>query len=285
MRQFIVFGKGGVGKSTISANLSLCFSLNGDRVLHIGCDPKHDSCRLLADGKRIATVIERDQGLLQNGRLESLVVKTRHGVDCIESGGPPAGIGCGGRGIARAVELINERGLLNSDLYDTVIFDVLGDVVCGGFAAPLRFSKLPRTVFIVVSEGLMSLYAANNICKAVVNYAQNNIRMGGLIANIRDPNANVLALENFAAMIGVEIVHTLCWDENNREAEFKSRTIVEVFPDSALSKSLVSLSGKLLKIDSRKKLPVPKPLDEDDFFELSKTDFVKNKGATAGKRK
>ena len=169
MRQLIIFGKGGVGKSTIAANLSLCFSRHG-RVLHIGCDPKRDSCRLLTDGKRIPTVIDRDLDLLPGGRSGSLTAATRHGIDCIESGGPPPGIGCGGRGIARAVELIQERGLLDGDTYETVMFDVLGDVVCGGFAAPLRFSSQPRTVFIVVSEGLMSLYAANNICRAVLNY-------------------------------------------------------------------------------------------------------------------
>ena len=285
MRQFIIFGKGGIGKSTIAANLSLVFSRSGQRVLHIGCDPKHDSCRLLTDGERIPTVIERDLGLSPEGRLGSLVVKTRHGVDCIESGGPPPGIGCGGRGIARAIELIGERGLLEGDLYDIAIFDVLGDVVCGGFAAPLRFSKTARTVFIIVSEGLMSLYAANNICKAVLNYSQNNVRLGGLVANVRDADAGELSLKNFADKIGVKIISTLKWDEKNREAEFQNRTITEFAPESDLSKGLATLARKIIQLDGRKKLPVPRPLDEDDFFRLSKLGFKEKKGrAGKGKR-
>ena len=275
MRQFIIFGKGGVGKSTIAANLSLCFS-RGGRVLHVGCDPKRDSCRMLTDGNRIPTVIERDLGITTEGRLGSLITATRHGIDCIESGGPPAGVGCGGRGIARAVELIQERGLLNDGLYDTVVFDVLGDVVCGGFAAPLRFSKHPRTVFIVVSEGLMSLYAANNICRAVLNYSQNNVRLGGLIANIRNPGADVRALDNFAALIRAEIVHSLHYDEKNREAEFQSRTISELFPEAPLSRDIAALAEKMARIDARTKLSAPRPLDDDAFFDLSKTDFQKS---------
>lgn len=266
MNIIVIYGKGGIGKSTIAANLSVSFANSGRRVLHIGCDPKRDSCRLLTDGKRIPTVLEKELSPNLHSPPAKVIFGTRHGVDCMESGGPPPGVGCGGRGIARTLELIDNRGILTSGDYDMVIYDVLGDVVCGGFAAPLKKSEHRKNVFIVVSEEMMSMYAANNIARAVMNFHKNNVVLGGLIANLRDNGNDLRVLKKFAGAINTSIVHVLERDETNREAEFKCKPIVEYAPDAPLAVNINMLSAKITKVLNRKKLPQPAPMDEEGFY-------------------
>lgn len=266
----VIYGKGGIGKSTIATNLAVSFSRTGHRVLHIGCDPKRDSCRLLNDGRRIPTVLEMELSPNLHSPQAKIIYKTRHGVDCMESGGPPPGVGCGGRGIARALELIDNRGILMSGDYDIVIYDVLGDVVCGGFAAPLKKSEHRKNVFIIVSEEMMSMYAANNIARAVLNFKKNNVALGGFIANLRNNNSDLCPLKEFAATVNTPILHILEHDEANREAEFQCKTITEYAPDAPLAVNIGKLSKKILAEINKKKRRQPTPMDEEAFYEWSK---------------
>ncbi len=199
-RERIVFyGKGGIGKSTTSTNVSASLARMNKKVLHVGCDPKHDSTVSLMDGVMIETVAEkRISG--DKVRPDHILETSRTGVDCVEAGGPHAGAGCAGRGISRMFELFKKAGLLDDDRYDVAIFDVLGDVVCGGFAAPLR-REMGKKVIIVTSEEVMSLYAANNIAKAVVNHASNGIVCAGVVINVRDNTEDLSPVYRFAKLI------------------------------------------------------------------------------------
>ena len=178
---FAVYGKGGIGKSTTSSNLSVAFSKLGKRVLQIGCDPKHDSTFTLTK-KLMPTVIdvlEQVDFHAEELRVEDFVYEGYNGVMCVEAGGPPAGTGCGGYVVGQTVKLLKEHHLLEET--DVVIFDVLGDVVCGGFAAPLQHAD---RALIVTANDFDSIFAMNRIVQAISAKAKNyNVRLGGVIAN------------------------------------------------------------------------------------------------------
>ena len=165
MREIAIYGKGGIGKSTLTANLSAAMALRGERVLQIGCDPKHDSTRLLMHGKRITTVLNyiRDTATLDQKR-EDILFTGFGGTGCIEAGGPKPGVGCAGRGIITAFELLDRFHIKEN--YDVIMYDVLGDVVCGGFAVPIR-REYANERFVVTSGEYMSIYAANNILRGI----------------------------------------------------------------------------------------------------------------------
>jgi nitrogenase iron protein NifH len=183
MSKIAVYGKGGVGKSTIASNLSVAFAQLGERVLQVGCDPKHDSCSKLIGNYKAPTILDVVSGRNDNDVVIDDFMTTGYaGVFCVESGGPRAGEGCAGRGIARAFELLTAKGMLGSDFVDHVIFDVLGDVVCGGFAYPLRMG-FSESVVVVISDDPMSIYAANNICHAISRNADNGVRLAGFVIN------------------------------------------------------------------------------------------------------
>jgi nitrogenase iron protein NifH len=210
-QRIVILGKGGVGKSTLAANLGLHLALAGRSVLHVGCDPKADSSLLLVEpGTRCRTVLEllsRYGDLTEEANL--IINGGRHGIRCVEVGGPEPGIGCGGRGVARAVEILLASKVLASGGFDVVLFDVLGDVVCGGFAAPLR-RGLGEKVLIVVSPDEMSLFAANNICRAVVRYADNGVKLAGLVVNRGGrPEEELLDVADFARQVGTRILGVL----------------------------------------------------------------------------
>lgn len=267
--RWVIFGKGGIGKSTICANLSLILALRKFKVLHVGCDPKHDSSVRLTGNVSIPTVLERFDGGRLDITAEDLVHHGRLGIDCIEAGGPKAGVGCAGRGISRMLELVESSGLLRKTRYDVVIFDVLGDVVCGGFAAPLR-KGLGQKVFIVASEELSSMYAANNIANAVISYASNGIVLGGLIANTRSGGCGLSALKHFAARLKTRIIGTLPYDPAVRESEFAGKTMVEYAPKSPFTRALVLLSQKMLKVRVSN-ASLPKPMPEDEFYRWARS--------------
>lgn len=278
MQKIAIFGKGGIGKSTFSSNLAAAYARRGLRVLLVGCDPKHDTTLALTEGAPIRTAVEHsafmDSG---GGSAEGLVVRGRLGVDCVEAGGPEPGIGCAGRGISRMIEILEEAGFLRGDRYDVALFDVLGDVVCGGFAAPLREGMADKVV-IVTSEELMSLYAANNVARAVRNYSANGSSLIGLAANLRDPDADREAVSRFAALIGTRVLGWLTRDAAVRRAEYARTTAVESAPSSDFARRVEALAGELLAAPAA---PPPSPLGDERFAALSRRAFRDDGAAPA----
>ncbi len=274
MESLVFFGKGGIGQSTICANLSALYGIGGKRVLHVGCDPKHDSTMAIAPEGYVRTFMEK----FAANEIDTpggLTLKGRFGIDLVEAGGPEPGVGCAGRGISLMLETFKEHELIAKGGYDVALYDILGDVVCGGFATPLR-AGFGKKVFIVVSEELMSLYAANNIAKAVLHYSPNGVVLGGLVANLRDSSVDRAPLERFAKLINTRILTYIPRDPAIREAEYKRKTVVEHAPKAPATKALAKLSALAYKLKAGK-LPLPTPLDDRDFYELSFDQFKKVK--------
>jgi len=266
LKKIAVYGKGGSGKSTISAALSVHFARGGFKVLHVGCDPKADSTLTITGGIRIPTLLD----FLAGGNLrpgpEEFVVAGRHGIDCIEAGGPRPGAGCGGRGIARMFELFVDLRLLEEREYDVVLFDVLGDVVCGGFAAPLRLGFADRA-FIVVSEEPLSLYAANNIAHAIDTYSANGVRLGGLILNVSDDLASADMVGRFATAISASVAGVIPRDRAIQDAERRHLTAAELDSDSETRLAIENLADAVLA-SFETEPDLPRPLSVDDLFRL-----------------
>lgn len=249
----------------MATGLSAHYAQSGQNVLHVGCDPKRDSSLRLI-GKMPSKVVVDFVGL-DSGAVaaHSLINEGRNGVHCIESGGPEPGLGCGGRGVARTIEIMDEIELLDGDAYEVVVFDVLGDVVCGGFAAPLR-KGFAEKVVIVVSEEPMALFAANNIAKAVVTYASNGVVLAGLVANLKTSDESHL-IRLFAEHIDTKILATLPRDRNIIEAERRCQTVLDYAPESAGAMALQTLAKALSDV-STELVTTPKPLGDEAFFEL-----------------
>jgi len=261
-RRIAVYGKGGIGKSTIIANLAVLFGKAGLRVLLIGCDPKHDTSYKVCDEYPLPTVMGEYVKSPHNLSLDDFVIEGRCGITCIESGGPEPGIGCAGRGLSKMFELFETRGLYERE-YDVVLYDVLGDVVCGGFAIPMRRSQGAQ-VMVVVSGEIMSLYAANNICRALQRLRGGGARLLGLAGNLAGINDEETVIQAFADRLGSRVLHCIPRDETVAVAERERRTVVESAPDSILAGHYRRLYDAVSSLDSADGA-VPKPMSDLGF--------------------
>lgn len=255
-----LYGKGGIGKSTIATNLSAAFSKIGLKVLHIGCDPKGDSTRNLV-GYKIPTVMEVIRKKGTSIEEKDILYYGFNDIACIEAGGPKAGMGCAGMGITTMTEELQTLGIFNK-AWDIVIYDVLGDVVCGGFAVPMR-EKYVDKVYIVSSSEFMSIYAANNILKSVSRFSdkEKNI-FGGLIHNQRTENSKDEIIKSFAKNTNINVLKDIPFTNEIVMSELMGKTVIEALPDSNLCEIFISLAHIIKNSNDAK---VPSPLED---FEL-----------------
>jgi len=272
VRKIAIYGKGGSGKSTVSAALSVVLARRGLKVLHVGCDPKADSTLTLTSGKRIPTLLDLLAAGDRRPAPERFVFRGRHGIDCVEAGGPRPGAGCGGRGVARMFELFQEVDLLGSRPYDVVLFDVLGDVVCGGFAAPLRLG-FADLAFIVVSEEPLSLYAANNIIHAIRSYSANGVRLGGFILNVSDDRGGEGLVRSVAERVGTRVVGVIPRDREIQFAERRNLTAAELEPSSPTVQALEQLADAVLSVQDPSEQQLS-PMPAEELFGLLSAEAV-----------
>jgi nitrogenase iron protein NifH len=254
MRQIAIYGKGGIGKSTVSANLAAYFAESGLRTWYIGCDPKSDGSMTLLDGKRIPTVLEQ-----MKAGSDDVVFTGFNGVKCVETGGPLAGVGCAGRGIIVAMQELSKKHFRQED--DILLYDVPGDVVCGGFAAPLR-EKYANEVYIVTSGEYLAMYAANNIAKGLANL---NVALGGIICNSREVDNEREVVAEFARRIGSHLIGFVPRSAVVRECENLGKTVVECAPRDPQAEAYRRLGKAIVSNDE---MSVPSPMDPEDIRSL-----------------
>lgn len=265
-RQCAIYGKGGIGKSTTTQNLVAALAEAGKKVMIVGCDPKADSTRLILHAKAQNTIMEMaaEAGTVEDLELEDVLKVGFGGVRCVESGGPEPGVGCAGRGVITAINFLEEEGAYEEDL-DFVFYDVLGDVVCGGFAMPIRENKA-QEIYIVVSGEMMAMYAANNISKGIVKYASSGgVRLGGLICNSRKTDREDELIMALAEKIGTQMIHFVPRDNIVQRAEIRRMTVIEYDPNCAQAGEYRQLAQKVIE---NKKLIVPKPVTMDELEDL-----------------
>jgi len=232
MIQLALYGKGGIGKSTTASNISAALAAAGVRVMQIGCDPKADSTSALLGGRRAETVIDLIQKRGRDFPLEDMALEGYGGVVCVEAGGPTPGLGCAGRAITAALELLKEKGAYEKFAPDAVIYDVLGDVVCGGFSVPMR-AGYAQKVFIVTSGENMAIHAGANIAMAVENFRERGYAsLGGIILNRRNVKNEDEKVLELASDVGTEIVGAIDRSDTVQDAEELGKTVMEAFPDS-----------------------------------------------------
>lgn len=262
MKKIAIYGKGGIGKSTTTANTSAALSEMGLKICQIGCDPKNDSTRLLLGHICSRTVLDmvRDNDEID---VNDIVHTGYNNIKCVEAGGPEPGVGCAGRGIIVALEKLNELEVLENE--DIVLYDVLGDVVCGGFAVPIR-EGYATDIYIVSSGELMSLYAANNIAKGIKRFsARGKVRLGGIIGNGRNTPNELALLNEFAKRLNTELVVFIPRDVIVNEAENNRKTVIEYAPESKQADIYRKLAKTML---CNQDMRIPTPLEFDELEKL-----------------
>ena len=247
MLKIAVYGKGGIGKSTMTSNLAAAFAVLGKKVIQIGCDPKADSTSNLLSGEPLIPVMNYLREHEEDPTSLSEISRRGFGdILCIETGGPTPGLGCAGRGIIATFNLLDELELLETEKPDVVLFDVLGDVVCGGFAAPIREGYADK-VLIVTSGEKMALYAADNISTAVKNFEDRGYAsVGGIILNRRNVPEEEERVHAFAAKKGISVIADIPRSDLINQAEDVGKTVIEKFPGSDIAGKFMALASDLL---------------------------------------
>jgi len=261
--QIAIYGKGGIGKSTTTSNISAALAKAGYKIMQVGCDPKSDSTNTLRDGKYIPTVLDtlREKKVF---KLDEVVYEGYGGVLCVEAGGPAPGVGCAGRGIITAVQLLKQLKAFDDLDLDVVIYDVLGDVVCGGFAMPIR-EGIAKHVFTVSSADFMAIYAANNLFRGIAKYsASGGALLGGLIANsINTPYAREI-IDDFVERTRTQVMEYVPRSVTVTQSELRGKTTIEAAPDSEQARIYTNLA---LRIANHTESKTPSPLNEKDLRE------------------
>ncbi|MCM2335128.1 MAG: nitrogenase iron protein, partial [Anaeromyxobacteraceae bacterium] len=246
MRQIAIYGKGGIGKSTTTQNTVAGLASLGKKVMIVGCDPKADSTRLILHAKAQATVMDlvRERGTVEDLELSDVMKSGFGDVKCVESGGPEPGVGCAGRGVITAINFLEEQGAYTPDL-DFVFYDVLGDVVCGGFAMPIRENKAEE-IYIVCSGEMMAMYAANNIAKGILKYASSGkVRLAGLICNSRNTDREADLIQALAKRLGTQMIHFVPRDNEVQRAELRRQTVLQYSPEHKQADEYRTLARKI----------------------------------------
>ena len=264
-KRIAIYGKGGIGKSTTVANLAASFAEGGKNVMVIGCDPKADTTRTLF-GKRLPTILNTIKEN-KNPNLDDVLFTGFGGVLCSESGGPEPGVGCAGRGVIVAMKLLDKFGAFSDNNLDIIIYDVLGDVVCGGFAVPLK-EDYADEVYIVSSGEYMSLYAANNISKGI-NKLKGNL--SGIICNCKGIDNEEKIVNAFAERVGSKVTGIIKRSQLIQSSELEAKTVVERFPDSTETSDYKILANSIWNNDYSSQL---NPMDDEEFEKFFKK-FIK----------
>ncbi len=266
MRKIAIYGKGGIGKSTTTQNTVAGLAELGKKIMVVGCDPKADSTRLLLGGLAQRTVLDtlREEG--EDVELDDVRKEGFSGTMCTESGGPEPGVGCAGRGIITSINLLEQLGAYSeSENLDYVFYDVLGDVVCGGFAMPIREGKA-QEIYIVVSGEMMAMYAANNICKGIVKFAEaGGVRLGGLICNSRKVDNELEMIQALADKLGTQMIHFVPRENMVQRAEINRKTVIEYESAHAQADEYRTLAQK---IDGNEMRVIPTPLEIEELEKL-----------------
>ncbi|MDA8254833.1 MAG: nitrogenase iron protein [Betaproteobacteria bacterium] len=262
LRQIAFYGKGGIGKSTTSQNTLAALAEMGQKILIVGCDPKADSTRLILHAKAQDTVLSlaAEAGSVEDLEIEDVLKFGYRDIKCTESGGPEPGVGCAGRGVITAINFLEENGAY--DDMDYVSYDVLGDVVCGGFAMPIRENKA-QEIYIVMSGEMMAMYAANNISKGILKYANaGGVRLGGLICNERQTDKELELAEALAKKLNTQLIHFVPRDNVVQHAELRRMTVLEYAPDSKQAEEYRQLAQKIHANAGKGTIPTPITMDE-----------------------
>ena len=261
IKQIAIYGKGGIGKSTTTSNISAALSTAGYKVMQFGCDPKSDSTNTLRDGKYIPTVLDtlREKNVV---KAHEVIYEGFNGIYCVEAGGPAPGVGCAGRGIITAVQLFRQQKVFEELDLDYVIYDVLGDVVCGGFAVPVR-EGIAEHVFTVSSADFMAIYAANNLFKGIQKYSKTGgALLGGVIANSINAPYSKEIIDDFVKQTNTQVVEYIPRSVTVTQSELLGKTTIEAAPESKQAGVYRSLAQKIADHTESK---VPTPLEISDL--------------------